>query len=303
MMPRRVMIEGVGKRFGARWAVEEVDFALAPGECVGLLGHNGAGKTTLIKMMLGLLRPDRGRLSVFGGDPAGEAGREIRRRIGYLPENVSLYPSLSGTETLTFFARLKGVPAAAALPLLARVGLSAEAAARPVGTYSKGMRQRLALAQALLGGPELLLLDEPTTGLDPSLRLEFYRLLRALRGEGVSVVISSHQLAELEGEVDRVVVLNAGRKVADGDLASLRARLDARPELRIRLDGRGPAPAGWEPLAPGLYARRVSEAELGAVLAALPPGAEGIEIRRPSLDDLYAALLERALIERHGEGR
>ena len=158
-----VVLRGVSHRYGRQQAVRDVDLTLRAGECVGLVGHNGAGKSTLIKMMLGLVRPTAGSVLVLGEDPAGGAAARARRELGYLPENVALYPSLTGAETLAFYARLKRQPVASNAALLERVGITA-AAHRRVGTYSKGMRQRLGLAQALLGNPRALLLDEPTIG-------------------------------------------------------------------------------------------------------------------------------------------
>src|SRR5262245_20515129 len=164
-MTSTVRITDVTKEYGRIKAVRGASFELGQGELVALIGHNGAGKTTLMKLMLGLIRPTGGSIEVLGDNPAaGEfAGRRL---LGYLPENVSFDSALTGRETQTFYARLKREPAARALELLETVGLGA-AARRRVGTYSKGMRQRLGLAQALIGHPKVLLLDEPTTGLDP----------------------------------------------------------------------------------------------------------------------------------------
>ena len=298
MIPRTILLDGVGKSFGRQVAVRDVDLELAPGECVGLVGHNGAGKSTLIKLMLGLIRPDAGRVSVLGEDPCGSGGARARRELGYLPENVALYPALTGIETLAFYARLKAESPKRALTLLERVGLPAEAAGRPVRTYSKGMRQRLALAQAMLGRPRALLLDEPTSGLDPALRQGFYEILRELRRGGATVLLSSHALAELEGEVDRVVVMNQGRKMADGDLAQLRQLSGVRPRLRIRVasgtsPSARPAFADWQQIAGGMLECVCAEQDIAARLRALPASVETVDIVRPSLDDIYAAFLRR----------
>src|SRR6188472_4034629 len=167
-MTETVSVNAATKSYRKVHALTEFSCSLDEGETVALVGHNGAGKTTLIKLMLGLIRPSAGAVRVLGEDPAaGEFA--ARRRLGYLPENVSFNAALTGHETLAFYARLKREPAKAVAVLLERVGLT-HAANRRVGTYSKGMRQRLGLAQALLGRPRVLLLDEPTTGLDPALR-------------------------------------------------------------------------------------------------------------------------------------
>ena len=181
----------------------------------------------------GLIRPRRNCDSGRGSASDGSA----RQRLGYLPENVSFNLALTGRETLAFYARLKRVPLASIATLLERVGLG-EAADRRVGTYSKGMRQRLGLAQALLGRPRVLLLDEPTTGLDPALRRSFYDIVAELRSDGATVLLSSHALTEREGKADRVVIIDQGVKIADGTLEELRriARLPTRIRLRVKED-------------------------------------------------------------------
>jgi Cu-processing system ATP-binding protein len=275
-----ITLSGAGKTFGRQVAVDGVDLALAEGECVGLVGHNGAGKSTLIKLMLGLFRPTVGNVRVLGADPAAGAAAGSRAALGYLPENVAFHPSMTGIETLTFYARLKRQPPRVVADLLERVGLGA-AGRRRVGTYSKGMCQRLGLAQALLGRPRALLLDEPTNGLDPAARQDLYTIIRGLRDDGACVLISSHALAELEGQADRVVVMSQGRKVADGTLSTLRQLAGIRPMLRMRLDGGRALETACD------------ESGLPGLLRTLPPGAGDVEIIRPSLDDIYAAFLRR----------
>jgi len=300
MSGETVVMRGVTAAYGRQIALSGFDLTLRPGECLGLVGHNGAGKSTAIKLMLGLLRPRAGEIAALGETPTAGAAAGARRRIGYLPEAVALYPSLTGAETLAFYARLKGRPVAANPALLERVGL-ADAARRRVGGYSKGMRQRLGLAQALLGEPRLLLLDEPTSGLDPAARQSFYAILRALRREGATILLSSHALAELEGQVDRVVVMSRGRKVVDGSIGELRALAAIRPRIRARL-GRpalavvnGPdAWAGWTPLGDGRVELACDEHDVAAALGGLPASACEVEVVRPSLDELYAAFQSEA---------
>lgn len=272
-----VILDRVSKLYGGRAVVSDLSYALEPGQVVALVGHNGAGKTTQIKMMLGLTRPDGGELTVLGADPGDKAAR---RALGYLPESVQFHLAFSGRETLGFYARLKGLPARGHDALFARVGLS-EAADRPVRTYSKGMRQRLGLAQALLGDPRLLLLDEPTSGLDPALRREPYGIVAERAQAGATVLLSSHALTELEGHAERVIVLNRGRKIADGTLEELRALAGLPSRLSCVLDG---APRRIE----------LGQDEKPAVLRALlDQGATRITLEDPSLDDIYAHFLQR----------
>lgn len=217
MMPV-VEIQGVTQRYGHATVLHDLNLSLAPGEVLGLFGHNGAGKTTSMKLILGLLQASSGQVRVFGRAPSDP---QMRRMLGYLPENVTFYPQLSGLETLQHFARLKGAPMSQVATLLEDVGLTA-AARRRVKTYSKGMRQRLGLAQALLGEPRLLLLDEPTVGLDPIATQDLYRLLDRLRGQGTSIILCSHVLPGVEAHINRAAILTQGRLLALGTLAALR---------------------------------------------------------------------------------
>jgi len=226
----------VRKRYGEVLAVDDVSFGVSAGRLYGLIGHNGAGKSTLIKLMLGLLAPDAGSITILGEPVLGPRFREVRRRIGYLPENVSLYDNLTGSETLRFYADMKSVDPRACAPLLERLHLT-HAAHRPVRTYSKGMRQRLGFAQALLGEPRVLFLDEPTSGLDPEGIREFYRLLHDLKQQGVTVVLSSHNLAQLQDRVDSLALVRGGRLQAAGTIQELREALN----LPVRIH------AAWHP--------------------------------------------------------
>ncbi|CAO3456173.1 Nitrous oxide reductase maturation protein NosF (ATPase) [Azospirillum argentinense] len=283
-----IRVEGVSKRYGDAFAVREVDLDLAAGECVAMVGHNGAGKSSLIKLMLGLTTPTAGSIRVLGGDPASAAASHIRRQVGFLPESVAFHPSMTGRETLDFYARLKRVPRDGNDALFERVGLEPAAVKRRVGTYSKGMRQRLALAQALLGGPKVLFLDEPTTGLDPALRQSFYEIVRDLRDAGTTVLLCSHALTELEGQADRVVVMNRGRKVADGSLATLRGL--AQLPVRIRLTRTSGE------VVETTCANDDKVATLRRIACEGPELAD-IEVVQPSLDEMYAHFLRREAAE------
>jgi len=292
-----VAVNGVEKSYGAVKALRNVSFDLGPGRLSALVGHNGAGKTTLIKLMLGLIHADRGVVRVLGENPA--AGEfSARRLLGYLPENVAFNAALTGRETLAFYARLKQIKPASAWPLLDRVGLM-DAADRRVGTYSKGMRQRLGLAQALLGRPRVLLLDEPTTGLDPALRQTFYEILGELRDDGATVLISSHALNELEDRAEHVLIMNRGLLVAQGTLAELRSisQLPIRISLDLAPEASGAAPAWMNResfvTAQGRVVLVPDEARKMELLrvAAGDPRVRNIEIVAPTLDDLYAHFL------------
>jgi Cu-processing system ATP-binding protein len=281
---------GIEKSYRKLRALRDVSFELGPGRLSALVGHNGAGKTTLIKLMLGLIHADRGAIRVLDQNPA--AGEfSARRLLGYLPENVAFNAALTGRETLTFYARLKQIKPSHAWPLLDRVGLT-DAADRRVATYSKGMRQRLGLAQALLGTPRVLLLDEPTTGLDPALRQTFYEILGEMRDGGATVLISSHALNELEDRAEHVLIMNRGRLVAQGTLAQLRS-LSQLP-IRISLDVSGEISG---PAVGGEAGRRTvlvldEEAKMDLIrAAAADPRVTNIEIAAPTLDDLYAHFL------------
>ena len=300
-MTALVELEEVTKRYGAHAAVNDLTLEFGAGQCIALVGHNGAGKTTLIKLMLGLTHPSSGRVRVLGEDPLSGAGQRARLQIGYLPENVAFPASLTGLEMLRFYGRLKRRPQAECEDLLVRVGLMG-AAHRRIGTYSKGMRQRLGLAQALLGAPKVLLLDEPTTGLDPALRQSFYDIVAGLRGRGVTTVLSSHALSELETRVDKIVVLHEGTQLVAGTLDSLRnlARLPTIFRLRLRNGLAGKVPAIFEGLAVGSVAgdgaielscvadRKIEVLRRAQGIA----GLDDIEILSPSLDQLYASFLQ-----------
>ncbi len=216
-----IELEQVNKHYQQVQALQNINLKLAEGEVLGLFGHNGAGKTTMMKLILGIIKADAGNVSVFGNNPQHKQAWHGRKKIGYLPENVSFYDQLTGLEVLTYFARLKSVNKQQVGQLLENVGLSF-AQNRPVKTYSKGMRQRLGLAQAFLGEPKLLLLDEPTVGLDPIATKDFYNSVDQLKSNGASVILCSHILPGMEQHIDRAMILSGGKSVAIGTLSALR---------------------------------------------------------------------------------
>lgn len=293
-----IQARGVAKYYGALHAVDGVDLTVQRGEIFGLIGHNGAGKSTLFKMMLGLIEPSAGEILIGGASVRGRDFRAARRHIGYLPENVVLYDNLSGLETMRFFAKLKGAPSTQCAPTLARIGL-AHAATRPLREYSKGMRQRLGFAQALLGAPGVLFLDEPSNGLDPQAIREFYATLRGLSDEGVTILITSHILAELQERVDRLAIMSAGKIQALGSVHELRNQMHLPLSLALRL-----APAdvlaaqqlvahlpavSSTPSAEGLRMSCPREAKMAVLGALMGLGAKllDLKIQEPSLEDVF----------------
>lgn len=304
MTEHAVELRAVEKRYRRFPALAGVDLQVPAGERLALLGHNGAGKTTVMKILLGLTRPTAGRVRVLGGEPGSAAAVAQRARIGFLPENVVFAGGMTGREVLHMLARLKRQPVARADALLERVGLAA-AAGKRVRTYSKGMRQRLGLAQALIGTPRLLLLDEPTTGLDPVLRQTFYGILGELQRAGATLLISSHVLTELEMRTDRIAIMNRGRMVACDTLDGLCREAGLPIRLRVHLAGDdGPVRAlGYRVLgrAGGSLELAVSaEEKMAAVrrLSGLEAAVRDLEIFPPSLDEVY-----RRYGAAEGEGR
>lgn len=229
-----IRTKGLSKRFdGGVVAVDDLDMRVEEGEVFGFLGPNGAGKSTVINVLLDFVRPTAGSVTVLGYDPTTDADR-IRRRTGVLLEGSSLYERLTGREHLAWVARANDV-AVDDDALLGRVGLSSGDADRAVGGYSKGMRQRLALAMALVGDPELLILDEPSAGLDPAGMQEFREIVRSEANDGRTVFFSSHVLGEVEEICDRIGILNDGRLVATGTPDALRSDLDLGDSIRVEV--------------------------------------------------------------------
>ena len=293
-----IVARGVRKHYGAIHAVDGVDLDVRSGELFGLIGHNGAGKSTMFKMMLGLIPATAGEIRIDGAVVGGGNFRAVRRSVGYLPENVVLYDNLTGLETLQFFARLKAAPQADCAPALERVGL-AHAAKRRVREYSKGMRQRLGFAQALLGKPRILFLDEPTTGLDPEVIRGFYAILRQLKSEGVTMVITSHILAEIQERVDPLAIMTAGKVQASGTVQALREEMDLPLWFSVHV-----APEDFDAVRNALghlpviaiearddhvavQCRRESKMAVIEALAGLDGRVRDLTVREPSLEDVF----------------
>ncbi|HXN56675.1 MAG TPA: ABC transporter ATP-binding protein [Myxococcales bacterium] len=289
-------VEGLRKRFGGRLAVDGVSFAVRPGEIVALLGPNGAGKTTAMQLALGLLSRDEGVVRIFGQDPELLA---VRRRLGFAPDAPLFPKALTGLQVLALHGRLLGLRAGDArrksLDLAARVGFS-DAAARPCGTYSRGQAQRLGLAQALLGEPALLFLDEPTAGLDPAGVAGLRELLLEMRGRGAAVLLNSHLLSEVERVCDRVLFIKGGQLLRTHEVGAEGRRAELRignPEVAAaRL---AQALPGGELSRDRFRIAVESEAEMpGLLRRALDAGAEVLEARMAGaeLEELYLQIVE-----------
>jgi ABC-2 type transport system ATP-binding protein len=304
-------LEGLRKSFhghlgiGRTVAVEGVDLDVAPGQIFGLLGPNGAGKTTTLKMILGLIRPDHGSVRLFGRPPSDPAGRA---RVGFLPESPRFYDYLTAEEFLDFYGRLHGISGAArrdrVAELLVKVGLDG-CARTPLRKFSKGMTQRIGLAQAILHEPDLLILDEPMSGLDPMGRREVRDLILAQRAAGRTVFFSSHILQDAESICDRVAILVKGRVRFEGSLGDVVSRNVLWYEVSVEgvpqadLPGEVLSSAGAETLV------RVRDVETLARLLASAKASRGqvtsIWPRRETLEDLF--LREVATGRGREEGR
>ncbi len=231
-----IEVRNLSKSFGDLRAVDGVSFEARTGEILGVLGPNGAGKTTTLRMICGYLPPDEGTAIVAGHDVRDDS-LAARRSLGYLPENVPLYPEMRVAEYLAFRAGLKGVPARKrreAIGKAAELTGIAHVLGRPIGHLSRGYRQRVGLADALVADPPVLVLDEPTVGLDPNQVIEVRELIRSLRGDR-TLLLSSHILPEVEQVCDRVVIFRAGRIVAEGTTAELAERIAGARTVTLEL--------------------------------------------------------------------
>lgn len=269
----------LNKWYGRVIALNDITVSIDSG-ITGLLGPNGAGKTSFMRISIGLMQESGGSVSVLGERPWNNPGLAVR--IGYCPEHDGFYEWMSGREFTASLARLRGVrdSARAALEALERVRLS-DVADRRISTYSRGMRQRLKLAQAIVHGPQLLVLDEPLTGCDPLVRKELIALIKSIAQEGKSVIVSSHVLHEIEQLTRRIVLIHRGRLVAEGDVREIRSLIDRHPHtVRVKTD---------------------RPRELAAALAAVPEVVEirldegAVWIRTPKPDAFYGTLPRLAL--------
>ena len=299
-------VEHLTKRFGDRTAFSDVSFEVAYGEVFGFLGPNGAGKTTTVRTLGTLISPTSGTATVAGIPLSAEAGPQIRARIAIMPESPGLYLRLTVAENLACFARLYGIPdAAARIGAALRAVNLVERADDPCGSLSKGLRQRVGLARAVLSAPAVLFLDEPTSGLDPVAAREVHELVNAQRERGVTIFLTTHRLEEAERLCDRVAILNTTLRMI-GRPDELRQQLFRRVlDVRVRdpfvdpdrVFGHLPGVEGWASGAPGTYALTAPDPEAaapGVARALVEAGADVLTIAeaRRSLEDVYLELVD-----------
>jgi ABC-2 type transport system ATP-binding protein len=307
-MSTDVVIEATGltKTYGQATAVDRVSFTVGRGEIFGLLGPNGAGKTTTILMLLGLTDISGGKVNVLGLDPARQP-LSVKRRVGYLPDTVGFYDQLSAADNLRFTARLIGFRFAEREKRIAaaldRVGL-ANYAKQWVGTFSRGMRQRLGLAEILMKGAQIAILDEPTSGLDPHATAELLGVIRNFKTEGVSVLLSSHLLERVQSVCDRVALFSAGRIALMGSVSELgREVLGAGYVVNIEAEGAGlaerlariPGVSGVEQTGIGklrLHADRDVRHEAAVEVVAMHGRLKYLGVEEPSLEAIYTHYFE-----------
>ena len=287
-LPDPIAIEGLTKHYGQTPALTGLDLGVREGEVHGLLGPNGAGKTTAIRILLGLLRRDTGRVSLLGGDPWRDAV-ELHRRLAYVPGDVALWPNLSGGEAIDLLGSLRGgIDEDRRQELLRRFDLDPT---KRFSTYSKGNRQKVALVAALSADVELYLLDEPTSGLDPLMETVFQDCVRELRSAGRTVLLSSHILAEVEALADRVTIIRAGKAVESGTLADLRhlARTIVVVETARPIDGLDNLDGIHDAQIDGTRARfAVEPAQLNAALQHLARyDVQALHSAPPTLEQLF----------------
>jgi ABC-2 type transport system ATP-binding protein len=298
--------KGLTKRYGRRLAVDHIDLAIEEGEVFGLLGPNGAGKTTTILMIMGLTDVSEGIVRVLGLDPARQP-LAVKRHIGYMPDSVGFYDGLTARENLGYTGRLAGLDRALIdrriAEVLARVGLS-DVAGQKVRTFSRGMRQRLGLADALLRTPKVVILDEPTSGLDPQATQEFLELIHDLKKDGISIILSSHMLEKVQVICDRVALFHAGRVALCGTVTEL-GRQVLGGGHQILVEARGGAIEPTLAAIPSVIRVRregddryvlEAQSDVRPVVAAAVSGAGGallsLGIRQASLESVYTRYFE-----------
>jgi len=305
-------VSAISKAFGTIRAVDSVSFHVSEGEIYGLLGPNGAGKTTTISMVCGLLRPDAGEVFV-NGKPFSAKPVEAKRLMGVTPQDLALYEELTGRENLEFWGRIAGLKAAEArkraAELLEALSLT-DRANDALKNYSGGMKRRINLGCALLHRPKLVLLDEPTVGIDPQARAKILEFITGLRAAGTAILYTTHYLEEAETLCQRIGIIDHGKVLAEGTLSQLQERLGEGLVFTVDADFAGSAPAQWDGFAERFRILQQSEKQLvvAAVgnrdpsdclkaLLALPVRLQNVSLKRPSLNDVFLQLTGRQLRE------
>lgn len=308
-----IQTEGLTKRYGDLVAVDHLDLRIYKGEVFGVLGPNGSGKTTTILMLLGLTDPTEGSARVLGFDPVRQP-LKVKAHVGYLPDQVGFYDELTARENLSYIAKLNGIPRKEAQrridDALERMGLW-DVADRRVGTYSRGMKQRLGLAELLLKQPRVIVLDEPTLGLDPEAAREFLHSIRNLKEEGITVLLSSHLLHQVQAVCDRVGLFHRGRMVLEGTVPELAQRVlggayrvrlevaDATQDLTEALQ-RVPGVASARRINGNLYELEASQdvrSEVARAVIEAGAGLLSLEREEPSLDEVYARYFQEVSVD------
>ncbi len=300
---------GLTKHYGNFVAVNELNLTVHRGEIFGLLGPNGAGKTTSILMFLGLTEPTAGEVQVLGFDPARQP-LSVKARVGYLPDQVGFYEGMTARENLNYIAKLNGLRRAEAEQrinaVLAQIGLG-EVANNRVSTFSRGMRQRLGVAEVLLKQPQLIITDEPTLGLDPEAAHEFLELIRNLKAEGIAILLSSHLLYQVQAVCDRVGLFHRGQMVLEGTVSELAQRiLGGAYRIHLEANSSDKLEAAFQRL-PGVVEVRRSgnhyeletQSDLRAEAARAVVEAGGkllsLNVETPSLDEIYSRYFQKEL--------
>jgi ABC-2 type transport system ATP-binding protein len=264
-------VQNVSKRYGNRPAVSHLDLDVAPSEVLGFLGPNGAGKTTTIRILMGFIRPDSGNVRLLGRSMTDPAEAQlVRKRLGYAPDVAGLDQSVTGAAFLDELAALQGLPPLDRLSLLKALDLHPADLRRPLGHLSRGTRQKINIAQALQHRPDLLVLDEPTEGLDPLTKRAFFSLLRNAQKRGATIFFSSHVLSEVEELCDRVALIRAGRLAAVERIATLRSHMRRRVMLRLS-DGAPPSVVDRLRGLPTVEGLVSAQGELRFLIGDLPP--------------------------------
>ena len=304
-MGKSLEVKNLVKKFGSKSALEDVSFTVKEGSCFGLLGPNGAGKSTTMKIITGIINADNGQVSMFGQD-LRKSTEQIRQQIGYVPQEITLYEKISAFNNLVFFGEMYGVKGKKLKErisvVLEQVGLN-ERANDPIHTYSGGMKRRINIAAALLHDPKLVILDEPTVGIDPQSRNHIFEIIRSLRSDGVTIMYSTHYMEEVEALCDDIAIIDNGKVIVQGDLNEL-LQLYATKAIYVELEN-GHQPPNFPEIKKKSDYKKGWLLETEDVLSSMEKivhtfNAEGtvvkaLEIMKPSLESVFLSLTGTSL--------